>query len=197
MRGQLILSIVAILSASLAAIAARVPQVPPEQPADLVLTNGRIITLESPAEAGAIASRGSRIVAIGSSAEVRKFVGPQTEVIELRGQTVIPGFVEGHGHFVGVGQSRLQLNLMKAASWDEIVTMVEQAVKEAKPGQWIYGRGWHQEKWRTTPTPNVEGFPTHESLSRVSPRNPVLLTHASGHATFANARAMELSDVMA
>ncbi|MGH9310192.1 MAG: amidohydrolase, partial [Vicinamibacterales bacterium] len=163
----------------------------------LVLTNGRIITLESPAEAGAIASRGSRIVAIGSSAEVRKHVGPGTEVIDLRGQTVIPGFVEGHGHFVGVGQSRLQLNLMKATSWDEIVTMVEQAVKEAKPGQWIYGRGWHQEKWRAKPTPNVEGFPTHDSLSRVSPRNPVLLTHASGHATFANARAMELSDVMA
>jgi predicted amidohydrolase YtcJ len=83
------------------------------------------------------------------------------------------------------------------ASWDEIVAMVERAVKQAKPGQWIYGRGWHQEKWKTKPVPNVEGFPTHDALSRVSPDNPVLLTHASGHARFANAKAMELSDVMA
>jgi predicted amidohydrolase YtcJ len=86
---------------------------------------------------------------------------------------------------------------MRAKSWDEIVSMVREAVKDARPGQWIYGRGWHQEKWTATPVPNVEGFPTHDALSRVSPVNPVLLTHASGHATFANAKAMELSDVMA
>ena len=84
---------------------------------------------------------------------------------------------------------------MKATSWDEIVAMVAAAVKQAKPGQWIYGRGWHQEKWKAVPSPNVEGFPTHDSLSAVSPDNPVFLTHASGHASFANARAMQLSDV--
>jgi predicted amidohydrolase YtcJ len=89
----------------------------------------------------------------------------------------------------------MNLNLMSARTWDEIVGMVERAVKNAKPGQWIYGRGWHQEKWDVRPSPSVEGFPTHESLSRVSPHNPVLLTHASGHATFANAKAMELSDI--
>jgi predicted amidohydrolase YtcJ len=186
----------AIVAVSLVA-ALRVPAAQQVEPADLVLTNGKIITLEAPAEAAAIASRGSRIVAIGSADEIKAYVGPKTELIDLRGQTVIPGFVEGHGHFVGVGESRLQLNLAKVADWDEIVRMVEAAVKEAKPGQWIYGRGWHQEKWRTKPSPNVEGFPVHDRLSRVSPQNPVLLTHASGHATFANARAMELSDVMA
>ncbi len=71
--------------------------------------------------------------------------------------------------------------------------MVGNAAKTAKPGEWIYGRGWHQEKWTTPPAPNVEGFPTEASLSRVSPNNPVLLTHASGHASFANAQAMKLS----
>jgi predicted amidohydrolase YtcJ len=186
-----------LVTAALAAIAARVPQAQTDAPADLVLTNGKIVTLETPAEAQAIAARGSRIVAIGASEDIKRMVGPKTEVIDLRGQLVIPGFVEGHGHFGGVGQSSLQLNLMKVNSWDEVVAMMERAVTQAKAGQWIYGRGWHQEKWKVKPSPHVEGFPTHDSLSRVSPNNPVLLTHASGHATFANAKAMELSDVMA
>ena len=68
--------------------------------------------------------------------------------------------------------------------------MVAAAAREAKPGEWIQGRGWHQEKWTAPPQPNVEGFPLEASLSRVSPRNPVLLTHASGHAAFANAKAL-------
>ena len=185
-----------LATVSLVGLAARLPQARPQQPADLVLINGKVATLETPAEAQAIASRGSRIVAIGASTDIKRYVGPATQVIDLQGQLVIPGFVEGHGHFTGVGQMQLQLNLMKVKSWDEIVAMVEQAVKNAKPGQWIYGRGWHQEKWSVKPTPAVEGFPIHHSLSRVSPDNPVLLTHASGHAAFANAKAMELSDVM-
>ena len=139
--------------------------------------------------------RGDRIVAVGSSAEIRSYVGPKTEVIDLQGQLAIPGFIEGHGHFNGVGTAELQLKLMKTTSWDEIVAMVAAAVKTAKPGQWIYGRGWHQEKWTSRPDPHVEGFPTHASLDAVSPDNPVLLTHASGHASFANAKAMELSGI--
>jgi predicted amidohydrolase YtcJ len=166
----------------------------PQQPAELVLTNGKIVTVETAgSQAQAVAVRGDRIVALGSSAEVKRYIGPSTQVIDLQGQLVIPGFIEGHGHFTGVGTAELQLKLIKTQSWDEIVAMVAEAVKTAKPGQWIRGRGWHQEKWRTKPEPNVEGFPTHHSLSAVSPNNPVYLTHASGHASFANAKAMELS----
>jgi predicted amidohydrolase YtcJ len=178
------------------ALGGRAAQQPPLQPATLVLTNGRIVTMEAaPADAQAIAVRGDRIAAVGSAAEIERYIGAATEVIDLKGQLAIPGFIEGHGHFTGVGQAQLNLNLMKATSWQEIVAMVEQAAKAAKPGQWIYGRGWHQEKWTSKPAPDVEGFPTHESLSRVSPDNPVVLTHASGHASFANAKAMELSGV--
>lgn len=166
-------------------------------PADLVLLNGRIATLETPAEAEAIAARGGRIVAVGTRAEITPFIGAATEVIDLAGLRVIPGFVEGHGHFSGVGMAELQLDLMAVESWDEVVRMVGEAAANAKPGEWIYGRGWHQEKWKVTPSPSVEGFPTHEAVSKVSPKNPVLLTHASGHASFANALAMQLSDVMA
>jgi hypothetical protein len=183
--------------AALAAVPLRaVWQQPARPPADLVLTHGKVVTVESAMpEAQAVAIVGDRIADIGSSADVKRHVGPKTQVIDLKGQLVIPGFIEGHGHFTGVGQAQLNLNLMKTSSWQEIVAMVEAAAKKAKPGQWIYGRGWHQEKWTLKPEPNVEGFPTHEALSRVSPDNPVLLTHASGHATFANAKAMELSGI--
>lgn len=166
------------------------------QPADLVITNGKVITVENGApQAEAVASRGGRIVAIGTAAEMKAHMGPVTEVVDVKGQLVIPGFIEGHGHFTGVGTAQLNLNLMNTTSWDQIVSMVAEKVKTAKPGEWIYGRGWHQEKWTARPNPNVEGFPTHESLSKVSPNNPVVLTHASGHASFANAKAMELSAV--
>ena len=73
--------------------------------------------------------------------------------------------------------------------------MVKDAAAKAKPGAWIRGRGWHQDKWDKKPEPAVEGFPTHHSLSEVSPNNPVVLGHASGHASFANAKAMELAGV--
>jgi predicted amidohydrolase YtcJ len=195
MSKQAFVAIVSTLSVAGLAGFAR-PQQPSVQPATLVMTNGKIVTVEAnPAEAQAIAIQGDRIAAVGSSADVKRYIGPGTEVIDLNGQLAIPGFIESHGHFTGVGLSQLNLNLMKAISWNEIVRMVEQAAKTAKPGQWIYGRGWHQEKWKSKPDPNVEGFPVHDALSKVSPDNPVLLTHASGHATFANAKAMELSGV--
>jgi predicted amidohydrolase YtcJ len=195
-RRTLVLAIVALTLSAASLVAFAVGRQQPVQPASLVLTNGKIVTVEtSPAQVEAIAVQGDRIVALGTSADIKRYVGQGTNVIDLNGQLVIPGFVESHGHFTNLGTLKLQLNLMKTSSWQEIVTMVEAAAKTAKPGQWIYGRGWHQEKWTTKPQPDVEGFPTHESLSRVSPNNPVLLTHASGHASFANAKAMELSGI--
>jgi predicted amidohydrolase YtcJ len=165
-------------------------------PADLVLTNGRIVTVDDARpEAEAIAISKDRIQALGTAAEIKAMTGPNTQVIDLQGQLAIPGFIESHGHFAGVGGAQLELNLMNVESWDKIVAMVAEAVSRAKPGQWIYGRGWHQEKWTNRPAPNVEGFPTHASLDNVSPNNPVLLVHASGHAAFANGKAMELSGI--
>ena len=171
-------------------------QIPAPQPADLVLRGGRIITLdERTPNAQALASRNGAIVFVGTDAAVAAYVGPATQVIDLGGKTAIPGFIEGHGHFTGVGENKINLDLMNTKSWEEIVHQVAMAVEKAKPGQWIIGRGWHQEKWSSTPTPNVEGFPTHQSLDKVSPNNPVILTHASGHASFANAKALELSNI--
>ncbi len=96
---------------------------------------------------------------------------------------------------MGLGSAKMILDLTRATSWDDIVAMVAEAARTARPGEWIRGRGWHQEKWTSVPQPNVDGVPLHASLSRVSPNNPVYLTHASGHAAFANARALQLAGI--
>jgi len=166
------------------------------RPADLVLTNGRIVTVEEQQpEVQALAVIGDTITALGTSDEIRRFVGPGTKVIDLKGALATPGLMEGHAHFTGVGDAARNLKLAGANSWDDIVRMVGEAASKARPGEWILGRGWHQEKWSSVPSPNVDGFPVHEALSRVSPNNPVWLTHASGHAGFANAKAMQLANI--
>ena len=165
-------------------------------PADLVLRNGRIVTMDQGVpEAQALAVRGGKIIAVGTNSDVARYIGSATQVIDLAGQLATPGIIEGHAHFTGIGENRINLDLMGTKSWDEIVQMVAQAVEKAKPGQWIIGRGWHQDKWTSAPDPNVEGFPLHASLDKVSPNNPVVLTHASGHASFVNAKALELSNI--
>jgi hypothetical protein len=188
-----------LAGASLVLIAAFITACGPRvEPATMVLRNGKVVTVDdAKPEAQALALSGDRIVAVGTNDEIAPYVGPATEVVDLAGQLAIPGLIESHGHFTGVGQAKMSLNLMKVKNWDEVIQMVADAAAKAKPGDWIVGRGWHQEKWDKTPEPNVEGFPTHEALSKASPDNPVALTHASGHATFANAKAMELAGVTA
>jgi len=164
--------------------------------ADLVLTNGKVVTMdpERP-EAEAVAVRGYTILAVGSGEEVGRYVGPGTRTIDLAGRLAVPGFIDAHGHYMSLGQSKLILDLTRAASWDEIVAMVAEAASDAEPGSWIQGRGWHQEKWVEVPQPAVDGVPTHEGLSAVSPHNPVVLTHASGHASIVNAQALALAGI--
>ncbi len=166
------------------------------EPADLVLRGGTIVTVdEAVPEAQAIAVRGDAIVAVGSDDEIDAYVGPETDVVVLDGRLVVPGFIESHAHVLWVGDARMQLRLDDLRSWDETVDLVAMAVERAQPGEWIRGRGWHQEKWDVPPERAVEGFPTHASLSSVSPDNPVVLNHASEHGVFANAKAMELMGV--
>jgi predicted amidohydrolase YtcJ len=166
------------------------------QAATLVLREGKIVTVDDgKPEAQAMAVRGDTIVALGTNQEIQRYIGTGTRVIDLKGALAIPGLIDAHVHFTGVGDAARNLKLGTARNWDEIVRMVGDAAKQAKPGEWIIGRGWHQEKWSDVPAANVEGFPVHDALSRVSPDNPVWLTHASGHAGFANALAMKIAEV--
>ena len=167
-----------------------------KEPADLVLMNGKIVTVdESKPEAEAIAVRGETIVAVGSNQDIKPYISDTTEMIDLEGKLALPGFIDSHGHFTSIGQAKLGLDLMHVKNFDEIVAVVKEAAEKAQPGEWILGRGWHQEKWDKTPEPNVDGLPYHHQLSGVSPENPVLLFHASGHSSLANAKAMELAGI--
>jgi len=168
------------------------------EPADLVLTNGKVVTVdEKVPEAQAVAVRGDRIEAVGSVKDIKRYIGSGTRVIDLEGKLAIPGLIESHGHFTGLGSSKLILDLTKTRGWDDIVALVGEAAKSARPGEWIRGRGWHQDKWDKVPEPNVDGLPFHDALSKVSPNNPVTLTHASGHSSLVNAKAMELAGITA
>lgn len=181
---------VAVLSVSLLACA------PAEEPADLVLMGGRIVTMDPTyPEATAVAARNGELVAVGAEQEIDRFIGPDTQVIDLGGVLAVPGLIESHAHFLSLGRSKMVLDLNDIADFPGIVAMVESAVAETEPGQWIVGRGWHQEKWKSPPEPNVAGLPYHDALSAVSPDNPVFLTHASGHASIANSVALELAGI--
>jgi predicted amidohydrolase YtcJ len=164
--------------------------------ADLVLRNGKVVTLDAAQpQVEAIAITSGKIVAIGSNAQIGRQITAATKVIDLNGRLASPGFIEGHGHFMGLGESKMMLNLRDAKNWDQIVAMVAAAAKEAKPGEWIVGRGWHQEKWDARPQPNVNGFPVNTSLNAVSPNNPVFLEHVSGHAAFVNDAALKSAGI--
>lgn len=165
-------------------------------PADLVIRGGRIVTMD-PAlpEAEALAARGGRIIAVGDGGVVAELIGDETDVIDLAGALAVPGLIESHGHFLSLGRSKMILDLTGAGSFDDVVAAVAAAAAEAEPGAWIFGRGWHQDKWRSVPEPSVAGLPYHDALSAATPDNPVLLTHASGHAAMVNAAALAVAGI--
>jgi len=165
-------------------------------PADLVLHNGTVVTMDSTVPSGqAIAIVGDSIVAVGSDSAIKPYIGAKTRVIDLEGHLAIPGFNESHGHFTALGQSLTELPLMGVPSWQQIATMVGDAAKTAKPGAWIRGDGWHQEKWNRSPGRVVEGFQTNDLINQAAPNNPVVLGHASGHALIANDAALKLAGI--
>ncbi|MCB9057448.1 MAG: amidohydrolase [Calditrichae bacterium] len=169
-----------------------------QEKADLIIYNGNIATL-NPDQPGAelISVRGDRISYIGKNTAMDSLKSDNTILIDAAGKRIIPAFIEGHAHFLSLGGSLLNLDLTTIKNWDEAVNLVQEAVLKSKPGDWIIGRGWHQEKWETVPSPSVKGYPTHQSISQVSPENPVMLNHASGHGVFVNARAMQLAGITA
>ncbi|MFU8816220.1 MAG: amidohydrolase [Pseudomonadales bacterium] len=157
------------------------------EPADLVLRGGKIATVDADyGYAEALAVTGYTITAVGSNEAIAAYVGPATEVIDLDGRLAIPGFIEGHGHYMGLGRAKQILDLNDVANWDDVVNKVAVAADQVAPGEWIFGRGWHQDKWDRVDDDAVDGVPRNDSLNAVAPNNPVLLGHASGHAAFAN-----------
>ncbi|MGB5499247.1 MAG: amidohydrolase [Maribacter sp.] len=171
-------------------------QSPKKESATLLIHGGAIYTVDSSQTmVEAVATKDNIILFAGSLAEAEQYKSNQTQLIDLEGKTMTPGLIEGHGHFMGLGYNELNLDLINTTSYQEIVDLVAEKVSTAAPGEWITGRGWHQSKWDEMPAETVKGFQTHDMLSAVSPNNPVYLRHASGHAGFANAKAMEVAGI--
>lgn len=165
--------------------------------ADLLVFAANVLTLDHQgSRPEGVAVQGDRIIALGSQEELAILRGENTRVIEVSADaTLMPGLIESHAHFVGLGHSLMMLDLRPQQSWNEIVADVATAAQQVPAGSWIVGRGWHQSKWTKPPENNVDGYPVHEELSRAVPDHPVLLTHASGHACFANLAAMRRARV--
>ena len=115
--------------------------------------------------------------------------------LDAEGAFLMPGFIEGHAHYSGLGSSLRNLNFLRSKSWEEIVAMVSERAAETPAGGWVTGRGWHQEKWDAPHDHSVGGYPVHDELSRLTSEHPVVLRHASGHALFANQKAMDIAGV--
>ena len=163
-----------------------------QQTADLIVTNARIYTVDDAHPlADAMAVRGGKITFVGDSRGALTLRGAQTKVVDLGGRTVIPGMIDAHGHVSGLGTALAVVDLTGASSYDEIVARVTARAKTAKPGEWIFGRGWDQNRWADTK------FPTHDKLTAALPNHPAYLVRVDGHAGLANAKAMQLAGLSA
>jgi predicted amidohydrolase YtcJ len=169
----------------------------PDHKADLIIFNANIYTVDSlHPSAEAVAVRNGIILDVGKSDDMKKYMKDGvTQLLDAEGHFLMPGFIEGHGHFSGLGYSLINLNFLQSKSWESIVDAVAGKAALAGPGEWIIGRGWHQEKWDSIPMQNIHSYPFHHALSDVSPENPVVLFHASGHSLYANKKAMDLAGV--
>jgi predicted amidohydrolase YtcJ len=164
--------------------------VPQSTAADIVFKNGNVYTVDAKApRAQAIAVTKDRIVFVGSNADAQKFVGPKTRVVDLKGSTVLPGFADAHQHLSGVGFREMNLNLEGTTSLEDFLAKVKARVDQAKPGEWVTGRGWIETHWK----PPV--FPTRWDLDKVAPNNPVILGRADGHGSVANSAALNLGGI--
>ncbi|HEV2666596.1 MAG TPA: amidohydrolase [Blastocatellia bacterium] len=161
-----------------------------EPEADVVFKNGNIYTAnDDKPKAEAVAAKYGRVVFVGSNAEAKKYEGKGVKVIDLKGATVVPGLVDAHYHFSGVGFREMNLNLEGTTSLEDFLAKVKARVDKAKPGEWVTGRGWIETFWK----PPV--FPTRGDLDKIAPNNPVYLTRADGHGAVANSAAFKIAGV--
>ncbi|MEM6632367.1 MAG: amidohydrolase [Bacteroidota bacterium] len=170
-----------------------------EEKAEVIISGGPIYTVnpENP-EVEAVAIKNGKILFAGSKSVADSiYTDESTGYLNLEGKTLTPGLIESHGHFMGLGYSKLNVDLNGLTSYQELIDILGQVAKQTAPGEWIVGRGWHQSKWKDDKSGWFRGFPVHTALSEVTPNNPVYLKHASGHACLANAKAMEIAGVTA
>ncbi len=164
--------------------------------ADLILLNAKVYTSDTlNLKTTAFAVKNGKFLFVGSDEDVKRYIGPNSLIRDMNMAFVMPGLIEGHGHFLSMGKSLMNLNLLNTKSWKEIIDSVSEITKRTPKGQWIEGRGWHQDKWNDQLLKTFNAYPYHDELSKISPDHPVILYHSSGHALIANALAMNLAAV--
>jgi predicted amidohydrolase YtcJ len=158
--------------------------------ADLVLSGGRIWTADKSAPwAEALASRGDRIIRVGSNEDVMKLAGPGTRVIDLKGRLALPGFIDDHTHFVSGGFVLLSVDLRDARTQEEFAQRIRRQAQRVGPGHWITGGDWDHELWPDAP------LPTRQLVDRFTPENPVSVERLDGHMVLANSAALKLAGI--
>lgn len=158
--------------------------------ADLAMINGRLWTgNKAQPWAEAMASRGERIIAIGSSEEVKKLINPQTRVIDLQGKLALPGFIDNHTHFMSGGFQLLSVDLRSAATEEEFARRIKEKAAKTAAGLWITGGDWDHELWPGGP------LPTKELIDRYTPSTPVFVSRLDGHMALANSYALKLAKI--
>ncbi|MBK9272377.1 MAG: amidohydrolase [Saprospiraceae bacterium] len=163
---------------------------------DLIVYNAVVYTADSTNPiAEAFAIKKGKIVEVGHYEDIIKHKNNRVELLDAKGKFIMPGLNEGHAHFLSLGKSLLQLDLLDVKSWEELLQKVKMAVDTMPKGTWVEGRGWHQDKWDKKILKTYNGYPYHDDLSNISPDHPVVLYHASGHALLANENAMHLSGI--
>jgi len=156
--------------------------------ADLVIVNARVYTVNPrQPSATAIAIKAGKFLAVGDS--VSDYVGAETRRIDVHGKAVIPGFIDSHGHMLGLGETLSSLDLHGVSSELEIQAMVANRARLRKPGEWITGFGWDQNLWKN------KQFPIKDLLDSAAPDNPVVLTRVDGHAIWVNSEALTVTGV--
>jgi predicted amidohydrolase YtcJ/beta-lactamase class A len=158
--------------------------------AELALINGRIWTgNKSQPWVEALASRGERVVAVGSNAEVRKLIDSKTQVVDLGGKLALPGFIDDHTHFIESGFHLLSVDLRDAATPEEFARRLKDHAAKLPSGRWIGGGDWDHERWPGGP------LPTRELIDRYTPNNPVFVTRLDGHMGLANGVALRMAGI--
>jgi predicted amidohydrolase YtcJ len=158
--------------------------------ADLALTNGKILTMnQSQPFAEAVAIKKDRIATVGTNEEIKRWIGKNTKVIDLKGKTVVPGFIDTHIHVADFGRLLMWIDLSEVDSIKEMQTRLSRHVEKAPKGKWLLGRGWDQTRFAET------RLPTRFDLDEVSPDNPVIFYQQSGQVCVVNSKALELASV--
>ena len=163
----------------------------PPRTADIMITGGVVWTGLSSGgpQRGAVAIARGKILAVGDSAELARYVGPRTEVVRADGGLVLPGLADAHTHFTDGGFQLASLDLRDAATPQEFVRRIAAFAQTRKRGEWILGGDWDHTLWRGAP------LPRHEWIDSVTPDNPVFVNRLDGHEALANAAAMKAAGV--